>query len=478
MKNRKLYLGVFLFSLLSLFQSASSIQAQIDERIDGIWLGTLKVPGAKLRIALTISKSETGKYAATMNSVDQGSGEIPMDEVKYENHHLIVKGTKIGVMFEGKIDFNTKTFSSEFKQGPSKFPVIFHKVDKLPSLSRSRPQDPKKPYSYNEEQVEYKNEDAAIKIAGTLTYPKSGGPFPAVILLTGSGPQNRDEEVFGHKLFLVLADYLTRQGIAVLRADDRGVGGTTGSFKGSTTGDFADDALAGIQYLRSRKKINPNQIGLVGHSEGGMMAPIAASKSRDVSFIVLIAGPGIRFSDVVLFQKELKWKKAGMSKEDLILHRTWHNNVADIVIKDINDDAVRDEIRALYSNLSEEKKSRLKKTPESLEGEINSQLDPWRRYASKYNAESILSKVQCPVLAINGSKDMQVIAGKNLNAIKKALKAGGNKNYMIKELQDLNHLLQTADTGEESEYTKIDETMSPAAMKIIADWIKEQIKKM
>jgi len=475
MNNRKLYSGVFLITFLSLFQT-SSIQAQIDERIDGIWLGTLEVPGAELRIALTISKSDTGKYSATMNSVDQGSPEIPLNEVKYENHHLIVQDTKIGIAFEGNIDFNTNTFNSEFRQGPNKFPVFFHKVDKLPSISR--PQDPKKPYPYNEEQIKYENQNAGIEIAGTLTYPKTGGPFPAVILLTGSGPQNRDEEVFGHKPFLIFSDYLTRQGIAVLRADDRGVGGTTGVFKGSTTGDFADDGLAGVRYLQSRKEINTNQIGLVGHSEGGMMAPIAASKSQDVSFIVLIAGPGIQLDDIVLFQKELKWKQAGMSEKDLKLHRSWHNNVADIVIKDIPDEAAADEIRALYSNLTKDEKSRLNKTPESLEGEINSVLEPWRRYGYRYDPESVLSKVKCPVLAINGSKDMQVVAGKNLNAIEKALKMGGNTNYMIKELQGLNHLLQTAVTGEESEYPKIEETMSPAAMNIIADWVKEQVKQM
>jgi fermentation-respiration switch protein FrsA (DUF1100 family) len=452
------------------------MHAQVDGRIDGFWLGTLKVPGAELRIALTISKSDDGKYAATMNSVDQGSGEMPLGEVKFENHLLSIKSPKFGIEFEGNVDVRHKTFDSEFRQGSNKFPIMFHKVDKLPTISR--PQDPKRPFPYNEEQVEYENKNAAIKIAGTLTYPKSDGPFPAVILLNGSGPQNRDSEVFGHKPFLVLSDYLTRQGIAVLRTDDRGVGGTTGKFEGSTTGDFTEDALAGIQYLRGRKEINPKQIGLIGHSEGGMMAPIAASKSQDVSFIVMVAGVGVRFSDIILFQKELKWKNAGMSEEDLILHRNWHNDVSEIVTMDINDAAAADKIRALYSGLSKEEKSRLDKTPESLEGEINWELSPWRRYASKYNAASVISKVRCPVLAINGSKDMQVTADENLKAIEKALKAGGNTNYMIKELQGLNHLLQTADTGEELEYTKIEETMSPTAMKIISDWIKEQVEDM
>jgi len=448
----------------------------VKKDIDGIWLGTLKVPGAELRIALTISKSDTGKYTATMNSIDQGSGEMPIDEVRYENYFLLIKSSKFGFEFKGNVNIDEKTFDCEFRQGPGKFPIMFHKVDKLPRISR--PQEPKRPFPYNEEQVEYDNKNAGIRISGTLTYPKADGPFAAVILLNGSGPQNRDSEVFGHKPFLVLSDYLTRHGIAVLRTDDRGVGGTSGRFEGSTTGDFTEDALAGIQYLLTRKKINPKQIGLIGHSEGGMMAPIAASESKDVSFIVMIAGVGIRFSDIILFQKELKWKNTGMSEEDLILHRTWHNNVSEIVTQDINDVAAAEKIRTLYSVLSKEEKSRLKKNPESLEDEIKWELSPWRRYASKYNAASIISKVRCPVLAINGSKDMQVTADENLKAIEIALKAGGNTNFMIKELQGLNHLLQTADTGEESEYTKIEETISPTAMKIITNWIKEQVEKM
>jgi len=472
----KQYFRIGIIALSMGLSVSTMVHGNTEKDIDGIWLGTLKVPGAELRIALTISKSDVGKYAVSMNSIDQGSGELPLDEVKYENHLLFIKSPKIGIEFEGQVNVDQKTFDCEFRQGPGKFPILFHKVEKLPILSR--PQEPKRPFPYHEEQVEYENKSASITIAGTLTYPKTYGPFPAVILLNGSGPQDRDSDVFGHKLFLVLSDYLTRQGIAVLRADDRGVGGTTGSFEGSTTADFTEDALAGVQYLLSRKEINPKQIGLIGHSEGGMMGPIAASKSSDVSFVVMVAGVGIHFDDIILFQKELKWKKAGMNKEDLKLHCTWHHNVSEIVTKDTNDDEAADEIRVLYSRLSTEEQSRLNKTPESLEGEIKWVLDPWRRYASKYNAASIISKVQCPVLAINGSKDMQVEASKNLKGIEKALKAGGNTSYTIKELKGLNHLLQTADTGDESEYTTIEETISPYAMKIIADWIKEQVVKM
>jgi len=322
--NRRV--GSLFTIVILLLTSPSVLKGQYEEGIEGIWLGTLKVGEMELRIALTFAKPEDGILGATMNSIDQSSGEIPMEEVIMKKDSLLVKHTGIGIEFEGTVDLDKNTFDSEFRQGPGKFPLLFQKVNKLPIVAR--PQEPKKPYPYREEQVEYEHEAAGIKIAGTLTYPDAGGPFPAVILLTGSGPQNRDEEIFGHKPFLVLSDHLTRHGIAVLRSDELGVGGTTGSFKGSTTSDFTDDALAGVAYLKSRDEINAEWIGLVGHSEGGMMAPIAASKPSDIAFIVMMAGPGIAFSDVILFQKEIKWKQLGLSDEDLELNRYWPSTAA------------------------------------------------------------------------------------------------------------------------------------------------------
>ena len=428
----------------------------------------------ELRIALTFSESEDGILSATMNSIDQSSGEVPMEKVIMNKDSLLVQHSGIGVEFEGVVDLAANTFDTEFRQGPGRFPIVFNKVESLPISAR--PQEPKKPYPYKEEQVEYEHEAAGIKIAGTLTYPGSGGPFPAVILLSGSGPQNRDEEIFGHKPFMVLADYLTRNGIAVLRSDERGVGGTMGNFQGSTTGDFTDDALAGVAYLKGRDEINPEWIGLAGHSEGGMMAPIAASNSSDIAFIVIMAGPGITFSDVILFQKELRWKAMGVSDEDMELNRSWHNQVSKITSMDIDNEEVRGKVMLLYKSLSEDEKTRLHKTPESVEGEIKHLTDPWWRYATKYDARATLMKVKCPVLAINGSKDMQVVAKENLPAIEEALQTGGNGNFLIKELEGLNHLFQTADTGDETEYGKIEETFSPVAMKLIADWILQQVE--
>jgi hypothetical protein len=310
-----------------------------------------------------------------------------------------------------------------------------------------------------------------VTLAGTLTIPSGTGPFPAVVLLTGSGPQNRNEELFSHRPFLVLADYLTRHGIAVLRADDRGVGGSTGVFSKSTTGDFADDALAGIEFLKGRKEINQKRIGLVGHSEGGMMAPIAATQSPDVAFIVMLAGPGQRFADIIISQILLDAKA-----QDAALKRSWYERLYALLVEETDNAVAEEKIRALHATLTADEKEKLDWPDGKLNGKIAEELSPWWRYAMQYNPRTTLMKVRCPVLALSGERDMQVPAKENLSAIEDALKAGRNIHFTVRELPGLNHAFQTAPPGMELEYAKIEETMSPVVLKTVLDWIREQTR--
>jgi uncharacterized protein len=285
----------------------------------------------------------TGSYKATLNSLDQGSGEIPIDEVTITGSHIFLNA-KIGIQIEGDYDEARNRITAEFRQGPGKFPLVFKRVDALQALNR--PQEPKPPFPYIAEEVVYRNEKADIQLAGTFTIPEGEGPFPAVVLLTGSGPQNRDEQLLGHKPFLVIADFLTRNGIAVLRADDRGVGSSTGNFASATTGDFAEDGLAGIEYLKTRKEVNHQMMGFIGHSEGGIMAPIAASLSH-LTFhcIILLAGPGSNLGDNVTFQRIRMARQAGSSEESLKVQEKCLQVANDIVRKDISDEEARLQIR-------------------------------------------------------------------------------------------------------------------------------------
>ncbi len=298
----KKILALFFLSLMistCSFGSSLTISNNTDFNLNGIWQGSLKISSVTLRIVFKVTVDKNGSYSATMDSPDQGAKDIPVDSVIYNDGNVKFVVGAVRGFFEGKVDFDNSTIKGEWHQSSMSLPLELKKIDKVEELKR--PQEPKPPFPYNVEEVSYENKTAGIKLAGTLTFPKAKGPFPAVLLITGSGPQNRDEELFGHKPFLVIADYLTRRGIAVLRVDDRGIGKSTGKFSSATTEDFAGDVLAGVEFLKSNKNINPKEIGLIGHSEGGLIAPMVAVKSSDVAFIVLMAGPGLP-GDQILYK--------------------------------------------------------------------------------------------------------------------------------------------------------------------------------
>jgi len=300
-------------------------QVTSEINIEGIREGKLKVPGAELRIVFNISKNPDGILTATLDSPDQGATGIPVEEVVFKDNTLRLEVKSVGAVFEGKVSEDFLVIEGELKQSGGAFPLTVKRVDKAVEILR--PQEPKKPYPYIEEEVVYKNKEAEITLAGTLTLPPGKSSLPAVLLITGSGPQDRNETIYGHYPFMVLADYLTRQGIAVLRVDDRGVGESTGDFSLATSEDFASDVLAGIEYLKTRKEINPEQIGLIGHSEGGLIAPMVAIKSPDVAFIILMAGTGLTGEEILYLQGALISRAMGVSEEDITKGLQFNKNI-------------------------------------------------------------------------------------------------------------------------------------------------------
>src|SRR6185295_17207958 len=289
-------------AFILIITSALAVAAQVTTQdIGGNWLATLEVGGAKLRLALKIQKSGDN-YAAKLDSLDQGANDLPIDSIVLNGNKLSFTTAKLGLNYEGTLNAAGDEITGTFKQGTIEMPLVFKRIAEVPKLNR--PQEPKKPYPYDEVEVSYRNQKDNIKIAGTLTLPRGGGPYPVVLLITGSGSQDRNETIAGHHPFLVLADYLTRNGIAVLRVDDRGIGGTDIGSLSVTSENFAEDVLAGVSFLKQRKEIDPRMIGLIGHSEGGMIAPMVAARCKDVSFIVLLAGLGQRGEDVIYTQTE------------------------------------------------------------------------------------------------------------------------------------------------------------------------------
>jgi hypothetical protein len=343
-----------------------------------------------------------------------------------------------------------------------------------------RPQEPLKPYIYYSEEVTFQNKSANISLAGTLTLPSKDGNFPVVILISGSGPQNRDEELMGHKPFLVISDYLTKNGIAVLRYDDRGVGQSTGDFKTATSADFATDVQSAVAYLKTRKEINKKKIGLVGHSEGGIIAPMVAAKSKDVSFIVLLAGTGIPGDQLLLLQQELISKASGVSDSDIKKSIEMNTKIFEIVVKSNDTKKLKLDVTNLINDTLKNDKNA--KIPEGemqvdyIKNQVDQMTSPWMQYFIKYNPAIVLEQVKCPVLAINGEKDLQVPPKENLMAIKNALLKGGNKNVKTKEFPNLNHLFQESKSGSPDEYATIEQTFSPVALEEVMNWIKIQTK--
>jgi fermentation-respiration switch protein FrsA (DUF1100 family) len=446
-------------------------------QIDGSWQGSLKAGAFELRVVFHIDKDEKGQLKATLDSPDQGAKGIPVDAVSLSGDDVKIEIKRIGGSFEGKLAEGGGAISGQWKQLGKTAPLDLKRLEKKPE--DGRPQDPKKPYPYAEEEVAYENAAAKIKLAGTLTLPKADKSVPAVLLITGSGPQDRNETVMGHRPFLVLADYLTRHGIAVLRVDDRGVGGSTGDTSTSTTDDLAGDVQAGVEFLKARKEVDPRRIGLIGHSEGGIIAPLVASRSGDVAFIVLLAGTGVTGDEIINRQGELI-AAAMYQGEELAKVKAGQvvNRQISKILKEETDPAKAEaQIRELLAKTGELADGLQGETLEAVvDAQLKQILSPWFRYFLSHDPTHALRKVRCPVLAINGEKDLQVDPKQNLAPIEAALKAGGNTDYTTKEMPGLNHLFQHCETGAPSEYSKIEETMSPEVLELIAGWICERAK--
>jgi pimeloyl-ACP methyl ester carboxylesterase len=455
-----------------------TIFAQNDSSVEGNWLGTLDINGTKLRLVLKVSKSADGTLTAKMDSPDQGATDLPIDEIAQKDKAVSFSAAKFGLSYEGTLDAKGDEITGTFQQATLNLPLVFKRTGEIEKPKR--PQTPQKPFPYNEEEVFYKNAKDNVRLAGTLTVPREGKKHPAVILITGSGAQDRDETIFGHKPFLVLADYLTRRGIAVLRVDDRGIGGSERGSLTATSENFAEDVLAGIEFLKSRKEINAKRIGLIGHSEGGMIAPMVAARSKDAAFIVLMAGLGQTGADVI-YTQTVRIQKAQGASEFVTAETLKALENAMAVLKSETDnklaaELINEALAKQKSGLSEARQKEFEPVEKTIKSQIPMYVSAWFRYFVAFDPQPVLKKVKVPVLAVNGENDLQVASKENLDLIAAALKAGGNKKVTIVSFPKLNHLFQTSQTGLPAEYQKIEETISPPVLETISDWILKRAK--
>ena len=459
----------------TLFRAASAIAVLValtsaSDRADlsGPWSG--KIQGM-LRLVLHVQRGGGG-YAATLDSPDQSAMGMTIDTFALEGDSVRFEMHALSASFAGRMSADGNTIAGEWRQGGLALPLSFARGAGAPVRHA---QEAWPPYPYDTLEVSVPNPKAAgVTLAGTLTLPRGKGPFSAAILITGSGPEDRDETIFGHRPFRVLADHLTRRGVAVLRLDDRGVGRSTGKFAGATSEDFAGDILASVAVLRGRSEIAPRQIGLIGHSEGGLIAPIVANRSRDVAYVVLMAGPGLPGDSLLMLQSALMRRSIGvddaaLAQERVVSRRLYaaaHRGDSVAVI-----DAAHELVELQLAGLPEAQRGALG-DPDSIAASAVRQFwSPWMRFFVAYDPAPALERLKVPVLALNGSKDLQVPPREDLAAIRAALARGGNRDVTVRELPGLNHLFQTAGTGSVAEYAGIDETIAPAALDTISTWI-------
>lgn len=446
--------------LLLLFIGTLSISAQ---SIIGTWVGKLELPnGFKLNIIFHFDMHENN-YTGILDSPDQGAKGIPVDTIRFIDNGLYLKINKLMMVYKAELE-NDTIMRGSIIQGT--LPIGLDLIKREYKLNR--PQEPLKPYPYISEDIVFHNVNERIKFAGTLTYPQKGDNFPAVILITGSGPQNRNEELLGHKPFLVLADYLTRNGIAVLRYDDRGIAESEGDFDSCTTKDFASDALSAFEYLKTRKEVDSTKIGLLGHSEGGTIAFMLASQNKDIAYVVSLAGTSYKGEDILYDQRKMISKAAGVDSiafnENEILIKKMNNFVMGKKYEDIKQNA------SLYIDSLFPFKVSTKDNKVYAE-QLVLLASLWMQYMLQYDPRTDISKIKCPILALNGAKDLQVNADKNLDIIKKL-----SLNAKVKKYPSLNHLFQHCNTGLMIEYGQIEETISPQVLQDILSWIKEITK--
>lgn len=432
---------------------------------EGTWQGSLVASGMELRLQLHVSHDKESVLTASLDSIDQGTQGLAATNVSQKSSAVHFEVPAVKGSYDGTLNAAKSEISGTWTQYGVAQKLNFRRSQQVPPPAR--PQMPVRPFPYREQEVTFSNDSAHVTLAGTLTLPPGKGPFAAAVLICGSGPHDRDETIAGHKPFFVLSDALTRKGIAVLRYDKRGVAKSTGDYESATSADFAADALAAVAYLKARPEINTTRVGLIGHSEGAMLAPIVASQSDDIAWIVMLAAPGTAGERTLLGQSELIARASGMPDEQLKESLDFDRRAYALVRAEQDRTALESKLNALVKSngLADALPAA------ALQAQVRFLASPWLRFFLDYDPVPALEKTKCPVLALTGEKDLQVPAKDNLPLIRKALESGGNKDFQVIELPGLNHLFQHCRSGAPGEYSAIMETMAPEVLAEVSAWI-------
>lgn len=459
------------FMLMASVLLTLSSSAQITDNKRNDWVGVIVKP--KLPMIFHITGDSLSGFHATFDNPAQRIMGVKCKQVTIKGDSLTIElGGGIPVTYRGKYQPARDSISGVWVQGEKATPLDLKRM--------IRPQTPKPPFHYRFDSVEYDNTGRTVHLGATLTRPEGSKKYPVAILITGSGQQDRDETLFDHKPFAVIADYLTEMGIAVLRVDDRGKGKSTGDVQQATSADFADDVLTSIAYLKTRTDIDTARMGLIGHSEGGFIAPLVYSKWPHLRFLVLLAGPGVPGSEIVLRQQTDPVKDISQAayaayypliKTKLKILNETYGEPDSITLSQVKTEFIQWQKGVPDSILD---MLHARNVPAELYAtQVSLEMRPWFRYFYKTDPARFLQQVKCPVLALNGEKDSQVDAVQNITAIHAALRKGGNRSVTTHIFPGLNHLFQHCGTGSFSEYPVIDETFAPEVLKMMGSWIQK-----
>lgn len=465
-----------LFAALFLITSATGADPA------GMWKGAISLPGnANLEIQVTL-KAEGETWQGSIDIPVQGLAGFALSDVSVEESRVrfAMAGIPGNPRFDGQLSEDEQTIAGEFEQGPQKLKFQLSSTEE--ALSLNRPQTPEPPFPYHSKEVTFRNKSADITLAGTLLIPEGEGPFPTVLFSTGSGPQDRDETLLGHKPFLIIADYLARRGVASLRYDDRGFAESEGDHLNSTVDDFAEDAIAAVQFLTQQPEVDQDAIGIVGHSEGGLSGPKVASQNKVVDFLVLLAPPGEPLKDLLIRQNRDIMKAQGSDDDLIALAVDGMDEDLDLVIdKSIPRKELREKLltraKARLATMTAEQKKASGASEELIAQNIRTTITPWFRSLIREVPTKHLEQIKIPVLALFGEKDLQVAPKPNAQAVKEALQKAENPDFEVKTLPNLNHLFQHSDTGLMSEYGTIEETFAPEVLEMIGEWIEARFQK-
>lgn len=444
------------------------------------WKGVAELPGLNLEFLLELAPSPTPSgWGGTIDIPLQGVKGMPLKEVTVGREiRFTIKADSAAAPPAAKFllrAVDADHYRGAFTQAGSVFNVSLSRVtDPNFTLEPPRPQTPEPPFPYTERDIEYRSAVDGARLAGTLTIPEGEGPHPAILMISGSGPQDRNETIAGHKPFLVIADALSRQGIAVLRVDDRGVGDSEGDVMSATSATNIADVLAGVQWLKGQNEIDARRIGLLGHSEGGWIAPIAASESSDVAFLVLLAAPGVSGRELLLMQRDLMRSLVGATPEQREKESAMHAALLDAIESHQSREAITEALRQLAIAESEGAPEAEEYAAKVTAAQAPSLDTAWFRDVLTLDSRAALRKLTIPILAITGERDRQVPPTQNMAEIQAALDAAGNTRSKLVILPELNHLLQASRSGMPNEYVMLQETISPTALDEMVSWLRLQ----